>query len=179
MLDESGTPATFWGEVSFTVMTILNEANVQVNSNKTPYELWYGKPLTVKHFRVFGSKCFIKRIDEKHGKCEPIVDEGILLGYSSRSKGCKCYNKRLRKILERIDVVIDEACRNLDQRKSTKEYENEEDGECFPASNQNDIEQETNEAPEEDTIDKEKTPSRYVQKNHPESQILGEKGAGV
>lgn len=63
--------------------------------------------------------------------------------------------------------------------KSTEEYDNEEDGEWFPIPNQNDIEEETNEAPKEDTIDREKTPSRYVQKNHPESQILGEKGCGV
>jgi len=41
------------------------------------------------------------------------------------------------------------------------------------------MEEETNEALEEDTIDKEKNPSRYVQKNHLESQILGEKGSGI
>ena len=63
--------------------------------------------------------------------------------------------------------------------KSIEEYENVEDGECFPASNQNDIEQETNEALEEDTTDEEKTPSRNVKKNNPKSQILGEKGFGV
>jgi len=28
ILDESGTPATFWGEAAFTVMTILNKENV-------------------------------------------------------------------------------------------------------------------------------------------------------
>ena len=61
--------------------------NVWVNSNQTPYELWYGKTPTVKQFRVFGGKCFIKRTDKKLGKFEPRADEGILLGYSSRSKG--------------------------------------------------------------------------------------------
>jgi hypothetical protein len=40
-------------------------------------------------------------------------------------------------------------------------------------------EEETNEAPEEEIMVEEKTPSRYVQKNHPETQILGEKEAGV
>ena len=89
------------------------------------------------------------------------------------------YNKRLHKIVESIDVVIDEACRNREQMKSTKEYDNKEDNEFFPVSNQNDIEEEINEASEEETYDKEKAPSRYVQKNHPESQILGEKGSGV
>ena len=83
MLDESGTPATFWGEAAFTVVTILNQANVRVNNTQTPHELWYGKTPTVKYFKVFGRKCYIKRTDEKLGKFEPRADEGILLGYSS------------------------------------------------------------------------------------------------
>ena len=53
MLDESRTPDTFWGEAAHTVVNILNKAHVRVNSDKTPYELWYGNLPTVKHFRVF------------------------------------------------------------------------------------------------------------------------------
>ena len=119
-----------WGEfhAQHVAMTILNKANVLVKKNQTPYELWYGKTPTVKHFRVFGRKCFIKRTNEKLGKFEPREDEGIILGYSSIIKGYKCYNKRLRKIVERIDVVIDEACKNLEQMKLTEEYDSEEDG---------------------------------------------------
>jgi hypothetical protein len=30
------------------------------NTDKTPYELWKGRPTNVKHFRVFGSKFYIK-----------------------------------------------------------------------------------------------------------------------
>ena len=112
MLYEYGTPATFWDEAKFVAITILNQENVRVNNTQTPHEIWYGKTPTVKYFKVFGSKCYIKRIDEKIVKFEPRVDEGILLGYSSRSKGYKCYNKRLGKIVESIDVVVDEACKN-------------------------------------------------------------------
>jgi len=32
MLDESRTPATFWGESAFTTITILNQENVRVNN---------------------------------------------------------------------------------------------------------------------------------------------------
>ena len=109
MLDDSGTPDMFWGEAAHTAANILNKAHVRVNSDKTPYELWYGNSPTVKHFKVFGSKFFIKNNDEKLGKFEPRADEGILLGYSSRSRAYKCYNKRLWKIVECIDVVIDES----------------------------------------------------------------------
>ena len=86
MLDESENPDTFWGEATHSVVNILNKAHVQVNSDKTPYELWYGNLPTVNHFRVFGSKCFIKKNDEKLGKFEPRAGTGIFLGYSSRSK---------------------------------------------------------------------------------------------
>ena len=109
---------------------------------------------------------------------EPIADEGILLGYSSRSKGYKCYNKRLGKIIESIDVVVDETCKNPKQIK-TEVYDNEEDEYYFPTSNHTDSEEETNEALEEEIMVEEKTSSRYVQKNHPEIQILGEKKEGV
>ena len=99
------------GEAAHTAVNILNKAHVHVNSDKTPYELWYANSPTVKHFRIFGRKCFIKNNDEKLGKFEPRADEGIFIGYSSRSRAYKCYNKRLRKIIECIDVVIDESDR--------------------------------------------------------------------
>ena len=138
-------------------MTILNKENVGVNRTQTPHEIWYGKTPTVKYFKVFGRKCFIKRTDEELGKFEPKEDEGILLGYSSRSKGYKCYNKRLGEIVEIIDVVVDEACKNPKQIKSIEDYDNEEDRDYFPTSNQNHIEEETNEAPEEEIMVEEET----------------------
>ena len=57
-------------------------------------------------------------------------------------------------------------------------YENIEEDEDYP-SNQADDEEEPQEAPKEQIWIEEKTPSRYVQKNHPESQILGKKEAGI
>jgi hypothetical protein len=43
------------------------------NTEKTPYELWKGRPVNVKHFRVFGSKCYIKREDGKMRKFDSHV----------------------------------------------------------------------------------------------------------
>jgi hypothetical protein len=57
-----------------------------------PYELWKGIPTSVKHFRIFGSKCYIKRYDEDLGKFESRTDERIFLGYSSKIKFYICYN---------------------------------------------------------------------------------------
>ena len=109
MLYETRTPHTFWGEAVHTIADILKKAHVWVNNNKNSYELWYGKRATVKHFRIFGRKCFIKKNDDKLGKFESRDNEGMLLGYTSRRKGYKCFNKRIQKLVECIDVAVAEA----------------------------------------------------------------------
>lgn len=74
----------------------------------TPYELWYDRKLSLKHFRVFGSKCFIKRYVDGLGSFDSRSDEGIFLGYLTNSEAYKCYNKKLRKMVDNINVRIDE-----------------------------------------------------------------------
>ena len=100
----------FWVEAIHTAVHILNKAHLRPNSDKTPYHLWFGRPATIKHFRVFGSKCYIKNNDENLGKYDDRADEGIFLGYATESKGYRCYNKRLHKMVDCIDVKVDEDC---------------------------------------------------------------------
>jgi len=130
MLDESGTPANFWGEATFVAVVILNKTNVRVNSTQTPHELWYGETPSVKHFRIFRSKCYIKNNDEHLGKLEPRANEGILLGYSPQSKEYICYNKRLGIIVDNIDVVVDEEG-NIPRQVN---YESIEEDEDYPSN---------------------------------------------
>ena len=115
---------------------LLNKVHVRVNSDKTPYELQYGNTPTVKNFKVFGRKCYIKNNDEKLGKFEPRAAERIFLGYSFKIKEYKCYNKRLRNIVESIDVVIDESLIAPKRKIKTNE---DDDDEFFPSSNNNNI----------------------------------------
>ena len=79
------------------------------NSDKTPYELWKGRLANAKHFRVFGRKWYIKREDNRVGKFDSRVVKDILVGYSRKIKACICYNLKLNKIVETINVKIDEA----------------------------------------------------------------------
>jgi hypothetical protein len=104
MLNDSKLSDIFWGQAMHTTVHILNIGLIIRNSDKTPYELWKGRPTNVKHFRVFGSKCYIKREDKKIGKFDSRVDEGIFVGYSCKIKAYKCYNLRLNKIVESINV---------------------------------------------------------------------------
>jgi hypothetical protein len=46
-----------------TTVHIQNRVMLRNNTDITPYELWKGRPAIVKHFKFFGSKCYIKRED--------------------------------------------------------------------------------------------------------------------
>ena len=89
-----------------TTVHIQNHCLFRSHTHKTPYELWFGRKPIVKYFKVFGSKCFIKNKNTNLGKFEERVDEGIFLGYSTKSRGYKCYNKHLKKIVESTDVKV-------------------------------------------------------------------------
>ena len=43
------------------------------------------------------------------GKFDSRSDEGIFLGYSSTSKAYQVYNKRTMKVMETVNVVINES----------------------------------------------------------------------
>ena len=92
--------------VTTTVYT-MNKVQIRQGTGKTSYELWFGWTSTIKYFRIFGSKCYIKREDDI-GKFDPRSDEGIFLGYSTKIKAYRCYNQRLKKIFESENVRVDE-----------------------------------------------------------------------
>jgi hypothetical protein len=118
-----------------------------------------------------------------------IVDmmKASFLGYAMNIKGYICFNKRLHKLVDCIDVRIDEEAPVKDQHKIRTKSDEEED------KNKEDEEKKISESQEDDESGGEETPrqeesgqqstsnpsSRITQKNHPESQIIGEKDKGV
>ena len=75
MLMDSKLIDIFWTYAVHTIVHIQNRVKLRNNTDKTPYELWKGRPTNVKHFRVFGSKCYIKREDGRMGKFDSHVDK--------------------------------------------------------------------------------------------------------
>ena len=110
MMKENNISQTFWVESIHTVVHILNKSHLRPNNDKTPYELWFGRPASIKHFKVFGSKCYIKNNDEHLGKYDDRVDEDIFLGYATNNKGYRCYNKRLHKWLTTLTLKLMKVC---------------------------------------------------------------------
>ena len=81
----------------------------------------------MKYFRVFGSKCYIRREDKNLGKFDSRCDEGIFLGYSIKSKAYKCFNKRTCTIFESINVRVDER---IGTREIDQDFEYQEGESC-------------------------------------------------
>jgi len=89
MLKDSKLGDVFWVQAVHTIVHIHNRGILIRNTDKTPYDLWKGIPTNVKHFRVFGSKCYIKREDGRIGKFDSRVYKRIFVGYSSKSREYK------------------------------------------------------------------------------------------
>jgi hypothetical protein len=123
MIMDSKLTDIFWTQAVHTTVHIQNILMLRNNTDKTPYELWKGRPANVKHFRVLGSKCYIKREDGRMGKFDSRVDKRILVGYSSTRKAYKCYNLILNKVVESINVTIDETCRPESKKEENKSME--------------------------------------------------------
>ena len=109
MLHNKDVARNLWGEVVNTACHTVNWVYFRPGTKKTPYELWKGRKPNVKYFRIFGNTCFILKDRENVGKFDSRSDEGIFLGYSSTSKAYQVYNKRIRKVMETVNVVIDES----------------------------------------------------------------------
>jgi hypothetical protein len=65
MLKDSKLSNIVWIQEVHTFIHILNRGMLRNNSDQNPYESWKGRPENVKHFRVFGRKCYIKREDDR------------------------------------------------------------------------------------------------------------------
>jgi hypothetical protein len=75
MLMDSKLTDIFCTQAVNTTIHIQNRVILRNNTDKTPYELWKGRLENVKHFRVFGSKCYIKRENGKMRKFDFHVDK--------------------------------------------------------------------------------------------------------
>ena len=109
MLYNKDVARNLWGEAVNTACHTVNRVYFRPDTKKTPYELWKARKPNVKYFKIFESTCFILKDRENVGKFDSQSDEGIFLDYSSTSKACRIYNKRTMKVMETVNVVINES----------------------------------------------------------------------
>ena len=142
----------------------------------------------MKYFRIFGSTCFILKDRENVGKFDSRSDEGIFLGYSSTSKAYRVYNKRTMKVMETVNVVINESSDSSSEKgieELTKEILPPEPIVVQEIVKQEPASPSTPGTPSvvEDSVDittspdseshEEKGPSSRIKLNHPPENIVG------
>ena len=108
MLVASDFPHSFWGEAVSNAAYTLNRVVFRPGTTKTPYEIWKEKKPNVAHLKVFGSACYIYRDREYLTKFDAKCDRGVFLGYATNSRAYRVYNKHSCKVMETMNVAIDE-----------------------------------------------------------------------
>jgi len=86
MIMDSNLTDVFWAQAVNPAVHIQNRGILISKNDNTPYELWKGRLVNVKNFRVFGRKCYIKGEDDMIKKFDSRVNKGILVGYSTKRK---------------------------------------------------------------------------------------------
>ncbi|GJY76617.1 ribonuclease H-like domain-containing protein [Tanacetum coccineum] len=104
MLADSLLPIPFWAEAVNTACYVLNRVLVTKPQNKTPYELLIGKSPSISFMRPFGCPLTILNTLDSLGKFDGKSDEGYLLGYSTSSKAFRVYNKRTKRVEEKLHI---------------------------------------------------------------------------
>lgn len=107
MLNESGLPENFWGEALLSFVYVWNRV-VHKSFERTPFELYGGKVPSVRHLRIFGSTVFVGVPKQKRTKLDMRAEKGILVGYALQTKGYRVYISERDKVVETINVKIEE-----------------------------------------------------------------------
>nr|GFA97847.1 integrase, catalytic region, zinc finger, CCHC-type, peptidase aspartic, catalytic [Tanacetum cinerariifolium] len=108
MLSAAKVSLFLWAEAIGTTCFTQNRSIVIPRHEKTPYHIINDQKPSVKFFHIFGSLRYIIRDGENLDKMKEKGDACIFVGYSTKSKAYRVFNKRTRVIVESIHVNFDE-----------------------------------------------------------------------
>jgi hypothetical protein len=74
----------------------------------TPFEIRFGRKLSVSHLRPFGCKCFVFKHDNLD-KFESRSSDGILLGYTPHDRAYRVFNLKTNTVVKSYDVSFDKS----------------------------------------------------------------------
>ncbi|GKC78369.1 putative ribonuclease H-like domain-containing protein, partial [Tanacetum coccineum] len=113
MLVDSKLPTTFWAEAVNTACYVQNRVLVVKPHNKTPYELFNGRPPILSFMRPFGCPVTILNTIDHLGKFDGKADEGFFVGYSLNKKAFRVFNSRTRIVEENLHIRFSESTPNV------------------------------------------------------------------
>ncbi|XP_072389456.1 uncharacterized protein [Diabrotica undecimpunctata] len=172
LLAEADVDKKYWPEIVCAAVYLKNRTLSDTIEKKTPYEIFFGQKPDVSNLRLYGSKVFVRRPEQKRiPKWDKKADMGILIGYSNVGY-CVLLNGRVI-VARHVDIVEENVkCIGLDFNES----DNDNNEKCYPdkidESSENDSIDETFESTNEsmdDSVNKNESelPRSHRAKNPP------------
>lgn len=110
MLQTASLEKSFWAEALSTAVYIRNRVlSRSLPEHITPHHRWFHKPPNISHVRVFGCQCWYVVPKKDVKKLDPRSREGVMVGYSSQSKGYKIWDTGFKKFVLSRDVTFHES----------------------------------------------------------------------
>ncbi|GFS34988.1 hypothetical protein Acr_00g0037170 [Actinidia rufa] len=107
LLRGMGVPKYFWHMAVLTATYLINRTPSRVLQGKAPLHIL--QPTSTLFpiiLRVFGCTCFVQNRSPTHTKLDDKAVRCIFLGYSSMSKGYRCYDPATRHMYHSFDVTF-------------------------------------------------------------------------
>ena len=110
MLHSARLDKKFWAEALSTAAYIRNRVTSKsLPGGITPFHRWMERTPDLSHLRIFGSKCWYVLPKTHVRKLDPRARVGLMIGYSSQSKGYKIWDPEVEKVLVSRDATFDES----------------------------------------------------------------------
>ena len=85
LMMEKNVALKYSREAIIIVVYTLNRVQIKKGTHATPFELWYGHSPNVKHFKIFGCKCYILK-ESRNGKFDEEVTKAYFLAILLEAK---------------------------------------------------------------------------------------------
>nr|GEV14204.1 hypothetical protein [Tanacetum cinerariifolium] len=106
MLADSKLPTIFWAKAVNTACYVQNRVLVINPHNKTPYELFHGRTLSLSFMRPFWCPDTILNTLDHLGKFDGKADDRFFAGYSMNNKAFRVFNSRNRILEETLHITF-------------------------------------------------------------------------
>ena len=103
MMSQSDPPISFLGyalEIAAFLLNRIPSKSVQ----KTPYEIWTRKPLSLSFLKIWGCQAYVKR--QISDKLAPQSDKCLFVGYPKETKGYYFYNSSENKVFVARNAIF-------------------------------------------------------------------------
>jgi len=106
LLSSSKLPLSLWGESVLTAVYLRNRLTNKRNRDKTPFELYYGRPPLLAHLVEFGAEIHVLDASKGISKFSSKTKEAFFIGYGDRINTYRCYDPIANDVLISSDVVV-------------------------------------------------------------------------